>query len=178
MRTLLIGIVIALIGTLSACPNTTTPTSCPTGTVCFTDLSGDAPKTQLQNFTPAKNGVGYNSSKQALGVFLENPDFGVNTPPAGAQTFAIAILGVAAPKAGDVIPLSQVPTVSSIEYNHYTGSSIVLWVVSTGTLTIDSVNGTQISYHVTANMGPGSSALSGKRTFTLEFNGTGIYSAN
>jgi hypothetical protein len=178
MKTPLIGIVIALVGTLSACPNTTAPTTCPDGTVCFTNLSSDAPTGQLQNFKPAKNGVAYASNKQALGVFLENPDFGVNTPPAGAQTFAIGIVGATAPKAGDVIALSQVPTVSGIEYNYYTGSSIVLWVVSTGTLTIDSINGTQITYHVKANMGPGSSGLSGKGTFTLEFSGTGIYGAN
>jgi hypothetical protein len=178
MRTLLIGIVISLVGTLTACSNTTAPTTCPTGTVCLTNLSSDAPKTQLQNFTPAKNGVGYVSSKQVLSVFLENPDFGVNTPSAGAQTFVIGIIGAAAPKAGDVIPLSQVPTVSGIEYNYYTGSSIVLWVVSAGILTIDSINGSQITYHVTANMAPGTSGLSGKGTFTLQFSGTGIYGAN
>ncbi len=178
MKTLLTAIVIALIGALTACPNTTAPTTCPNGTVCFTDLSSDAPKAQLQNFKPAVNGVGFASSKQVLSVFLENPDFGINTPPAGAQTFAIGIVGVGVPEAGDVIPLRQVPTVSGIEYNYYTGSAIVLWVVSTGTLTIDSINGAQITYHVTAKMGPGSSGLSGKGTFTLTFSGTGIYGAN
>ena len=178
MKTPLIPILIVLVGALSACPNTTAPTTCPTGTVCFTNLSSDAPASQLQNFKPALNGVGFSSNKQVLSVFLENPDFGVNTPPAGAQTFTIGIVGVGVPEAGDVIPLSQVPTVSGIEYNYYTGSSIVLWVVSAGTLTIDSVNGAQIAYHLTANMHPGTSGLSGKGTFTLQFSGTGTYGAN
>lgn len=169
---------LALLGALVACPTQTTPSTCPDGTVCFKNLSSDAPAGQLQNFKPAVNGVGYASNNQVLSVALENPDFGVNTPPAGAQTFAIAIKGIAAPKAGDTIALSQVPTVSGIEYNYYTGSSIVLWVVTTGTLTIDSVNGAQIAYHLTANMGPGTSGLSGKGTFTLQFSGTGIYGAN
>jgi hypothetical protein len=178
MKTPLIGIVIALIGALTACPNTTAPTTCPTGTVCFTNLSSDAPKGQLQNFKPAVNGIGFASGKQVLSVSLENPDFGVNTPPAGAQTFAIGIVGVGVPEVGDAIPLRQVPTVSGIEYNYYTGSAIVLWVVTTGTLTVDAINGAQIAYHVKANMGPGSSGLSGKGTFTLEFSGTGSYAAN
>ncbi len=178
MKIPLTAIVIALITALTACPTMTTPAACPTGTVCFTNLSSDAPKAQLQNFKPAVNGVGFASSKQVLSVSLENPDFGVNTPPAGAQSFAIGIVGVGVPEAGDVIPIRQVPTVSGIEYNYYTGSSIVLWVVSTGTLTIDSINGNQITYHAKANMGPGSSGLSGKGTFTLEFSGTGTYGAN
>ena len=75
---------LALVGVLTACPKTTTPQTCPTGTVCFTNLSSDAPKSQLQNFTPAKSAAGYTSGQQVLFVALENPDYGVNTPPSGA----------------------------------------------------------------------------------------------
>ncbi len=178
MKTPLIPILIVLVGALSACPNTTAPTTCPDGTVCFTNLSSDAPASQLQNFKPVTNGVGYESGQQRLFLGLENFPSGLNALPAGAQSFVVGIVGATAPKAGDAIALSQVPNVSGIEYNYYTGSAIVLWVVSAGTLTIDSVNGGQIAYHLTANMHPGTSGLSGKGTFTLQFSGTGTYGAN
>lgn len=169
---------LVLVGALTACPTTSAPPVCTDGTVCLTGLSSDAPKAQLQNFTPAKSATGYTSGQQVLFVALENPDYGLNTPPSGAQSFAIAVKSVPAPKAGDVIPLSQVPNVSGIEYNYYTGSSLVAWIVSTGTLRVDAVSGAQITFQVTANMIPGSGGIGGTGTFTLQFSGTTAYASN
>lgn len=167
-----IALVLALgIGVLAACQSQAGSGPYKTGWVVFGNLSGSVPAGCAKDFRVVGSAIGVSQvqGKSVFAVFLSDQPVDSDSE---AYTFALSTTKVSSLFAGMILALEpNQPGVSATEYNCNLTNPLSAWVVRDGQLTIDSIWGNQVSYHLSANMVPGTLNTS-KATLSLYFEGT------